>query len=589
MGFEAWVTIAVLALLLGLLVFSRLAVDVLFVAALAALLVFGVIGPDQALAGFANEGLATVAVLYVVVAGLRDTGATQWIAARVLGRPRSAVGSQARVTLPVAAFSAFLNNTPVVAMMIPTISEWARKFGLSRSRLLMPLSYAAILGGSCTLIGTSTTLIVNGYLLRTEGERGLGFFEIAWVGLPVAVAGLLLMLLFGRWLFPERESISRQVENPREYSVEMLVRADGPLVGQTVEEAGLRHLAGSYLVEIERRGELIPAVSPSERLQADDRLVFVGVPDAVVELQKIRGLVPATNQVFKLDGPRSQRTMVEAVVSESCPLVGQTIRDGRFRNRYGAVVIAVAREGRRLKAKPGDIRLRPGDSLFLETRPGFAEQYGYSRDFYLVSQLNDSSPPRHEHALPAGLLLAGMVLLATTGLLSIFQAALLAALGMLAFRCTTASNARRQVDWQVLIVIGAAFGIGGALHETGVAESFAASMVGLIGSNPWLTLAVIYVITALFSALITNNAAAVLMIPVALSAAQSLDVNFLPFAITLMIAASASFMTPMGYQTNLMVYGPGGYQFNDYIKAGLPMTLVTGLVAVGIIPLVWGF
>ncbi|MDQ2070139.1 SLC13 family permease [Natronospira bacteriovora] len=589
MGVEAVLTAGVVLGLMGLLMFTRLPVDAVFVGALTLLLVAGVISADQALSGFSNEGLATVAVLYVVVAGLRDTGATQWLAARLLGRPRGEAGAQARVTLPVAGFSAFLNNTPVVAMMIPTISEWAGKFGLQRSKLLMPLSYAAILGGGCTIIGTSTTLIVNGYLLRDEVHEGLGFFEIAWVGLPVALAGLVLMLVAGRWLFPARESLSRQVRDAREYAVEMLVQGEGPLVGKTVEEAGLRHLAGSYLVEIDRRGDLIPAVAPDERLEADDRLVFVGVPDAVVELQKIRGLVPATDQVFKLDGPRAHRTMVEAVVSETCPLVGKTIREGRFRNRYDAVVIAVARGGRRLKEKPGDIRLRPGDALFLETRPGFADKYGFSRDFYLVSQIQDSSPPRHERALPAALILLGMVAAATTGLLSIFQAALLAAGAMLVMRCTTASVARRQVDWQILIVIGAAFGIGAALQETGLAQMVAGAVVGMAGGSPWGALLAVYVVTALFTAVITNNAAAVLMIPIALSAAQSLEVSFIPYAVTIMMAASASFMTPMGYQTNLMVYGPGGYQFNDYIKAGLPMTLLTGLVAVGVIPLVWGF
>lgn len=589
MGLDAMVTVGVVVGLMGLLVFSRLPVDAVFVGALTLLLVSGVLSPGQALAGFSNEGLATVAVLYVVVAGLRDTGATQWLAARLLGRPKSEMGAQYRVTLPVAGFSAFLNNTPVVAMMIPTISDWAQKSGLQRSKLLMPLSYAAILGGGCTVIGTSTTLIVNGYLLRDEAREGLGFFEIAWVGFPVAVSGLILMLLAGRWLFPARESLARQVQDSREYSVEMLVQPDGPLVDKTVEGAGLRHLAGSYLVEIERRGDLIPAVSPEERLQADDRLVFVGVPDAVVELQKIRGLVPATDQVFKLDGPRAQRTMVEAVVSETCPLVGKTIREGRFRNRYDAVVIAVARGGRRLVSKPGDIRLQAGDALFLETRPGFAEKYGPSRDFYLVSQIEDSSPLRHERALPAALILIGMVVLATTGLLSIFQASLLAAGGMLISRCTTASVARRQVDWQVLIVIGAAFGIGAALDQTGVAALVAGTVADLAGGSPWWTLVAIYLVTALFTAVITNNAAAVMMIPIALSAANSLGVDFLPFAVTIMMAASASFMTPMGYQTNLMVYGPGGYQFMDYIKAGLPMTLLTGVVAVTIIPMVWGF
>jgi len=589
MTFDALLTLIALIGVFTALIVWRLPADAVLLTALALVLVAGVVSPQQALSGFASEGLATVAALYVLVAGLRDTGATQWLASTWLGRPGSERAAQARVTLPAAGLSAFLNNTPVVAMMIPAISDWASKFGLSRSRLLMPLSYAAILGGCCTIIGTSTTLIVNSYLIEDENSRGLGFFEIAWVGLPIAVVGLLIMWLFGRWLFPDRQSISQQVADPREYSVEMLVQPDGPLVGKTVEAAGLRHLAGSFLIEIRREGDVLPAVASSERLHENDRLVFIGVPDAVVELQKIRGLLPATDQVFKLDGPREQRTMVEAVVSESCPLVGRTIREGRFRNRYDAAVIAVARGGKRLTDKPGDIRLKPGDALFLEARPGFAERFRYSRDFYLVSRLSDSAPPRHEKALPALGVLAAMVLLATTGILTIFQAALLAAVGTLLLRCTSVANARRQVDWEVLIVIGAAFGLGAALSESGLAAGFADTLLALGGDRPWLSLGMVFLITVIFSAMITNNAAAIIMIPIAQASAEGLGVSFMPFAVAIMMAASASFLTPIGYQTNLMVFGPGGYRFTDYLRAGFPLTLATAAIALVLIPLVWGF
>ncbi|MCP1727797.1 di/tricarboxylate transporter [Natronospira proteinivora] len=588
MDWALWTTTAVVAGLVLALMVGRTPMDAAFMAALALLLLGGVLTPAQALSGFSNEGLATIAVLYAVVAGLRDTGATQWLGQLFLGQPKSEARAQLRLSWPVAGLSAVMNNTPVVAMMIPTVVAWTRRYGLSRSRLLMPLSYAAILGGGCTLIGTSTNLIVNGYLID-EGGPGMGLFEIAWVGLPVAVVGLVVMALLGRWLFPNRPAVIADLENSREYSVEMRVDEHGPLRGKTVAAAGLRHLAGSYLVEIHRQGTLLPAVSPQERLEGGDHLVFVGVPDAVVELQKIRGLHPATDQVFKLDQPRSQRRLVEAVVSERHPMLGQTIKQGRFRNHYGAVVLAAARQGKRLHQKPGDVRLKAGDTLLLECGEGFTRQHAQSRDFHLVSPLKNGQLPRHERAGLALAILVGVITTAGLGLLSIFQAALLGAGLMLIGRCTSASSIRRQVDLQLLVVIGAALGIGQALQNSGLAGHAAGQLLVLSQGQPWFLLALLYGATALLTAIVTNNAAAALMIYVAHSAAGQLDIALMPLAVTVMLAASASFITPMGYQTNLMVMGPGGYRFNDFLRAGLPMNGITGLVVIGLTPWIWPF
>ncbi len=589
MGWEAWFTVSVVVGVLGVLSFSRLPADMVFLGGLTLLLISGVVSPGEAFQGLGNQGLITVAVLYVVVAGLQETGGIHWIVQRVLGKPRSLGHAQVRVMGPVAILSAFLNNTPVVAMLIPAVSEWSRKFGLAASKLMMPLSYAAILGGTCTLIGTSTNLVVNGLIIDKTSESGLQLFELAWVGVPVAVVGLAFILLTTRWLLPDRRPAISQMGDPREYSVEMLVDRDGPLVGRSVEDAGLRHLEAMFLAEIERDGQIIPAVSPQERLQAGDRLVFVGVVDSVVELQKIRGLTPATNQVFKLEGHRSQRTLVEAVVSETCPVAGRSIRDGRFRSLYDAVVIAVARNGQRLRQKVGDIVLRPGDTLLLEARPAFLEQQRNNRDFFLVSKLEDSAAPRHEKAPIAVALMAAMVAVVTIGWLSMMEAALVAAAGMIITRCVDVQRARRSIDWSVLLVIAAAFGVGVAMDNTGVAAVTAKTVIGFAGDNAWVNLAVIYVLTAVFTAVITNNAAAVLMFPVSYALAADLGLSFLPFAIAVMLAASASFATPIGYQTNLMVMGPGGYRFGDYLRMGMPLNLLTGLVAVAVIPLIWPF
>jgi di/tricarboxylate transporter len=588
MGIEAWLTLAVVVLCVSLLATNRFPSDAVMVGGLTLLLLAGVLRPGEALAGLANEGMVTVAVLYVVVSGLEETGGTAWVSQALLGRPSSVAHAQVRLMAPVAALSAFLNNTPVVAMFIPAVQDWAKRHNIPVSQLMMPLSYAAIAGGTCTLIGTSTNLVVNGLLLKETDTPGLGFFDIAWVGIPTLLMTIAFTILFGRRLLPERQSVVSRMADAREYTVEMLVEPHSPLDGKTIEHAGLRQLPGMYLVEVDRDGHILAAVSPQTSLRGGDRLVFAGVVESVLDLQKIRGLKPA-DQVFKLHAPRHERCLVEAVVSESFPLLGKSIREGRFRTLYQAAIIAVARNGERIQSKIGDIVPRPGDTLLMETHPSFLERYRNTRDFLLISRLDNSTPPRHERAWLAVLVMAGMVLLAAFGILSMLEAAMLAAGMMLLLRCTSASSARKSVDWQVLLVIAASFGMGTALEKTGAAHAVAGALLALAGDNPWATLALVFVATSVLTNLITNNAAAALMFPIALAAAARLDVSVLPFAIVIMKAASASFATPIGYQTNLMVLGPGGYRFTDYLRLGVPLTVLTGAITIFIAPLIWPF
>jgi di/tricarboxylate transporter len=586
---EGWFSIGTVALCFGLLAFTRFAPDIVMAGGLTLLLLAGILTPEEALAGFANEGMLTVAVLYIVVSGLTETGSVGWISQAFLGRPRSPRHAQLKLMVPVAALSAFLNNTPVVAVFIPALTDWAKRHRLSLSRLLIPLSFASIAGGTCTLIGTSTNLVVNGLMTAKTGNPSFGLFELLWIGLPLVIAVVVFVLVFGQRLLPERLPALNRFADAREYSVEMLVEAGSPLIGKSIEQAGLRQLPGMFLMEIDRAGRIIPAVSPQERLQAGDRLVFVGVVESVVDLQKMRGLKPATDQVFKLDRPRPERGLTEAVVSDSCPLVGKTVRDGRFRTRYNAVIIALARNGERLNKKIGDIVLRPGDTLLLETYPSFREQQRNSRDFFLVSEIGDFHPPRHDRALVAVAIALLMVVTVSLGWLSMLEAALLSAGLMIITRCTSGRVARRAPDWQVLVVIATSFGIGTALQKTGAAGWIAEGLLNLSRGEPWPSLALVFLVTALFTSLATNNVAAVLMFPIAFSAAQAMDVSMLPFAVTIMVAASASFATPIGYQTNLMVFNAGGYHFGDFLRIGIPLTLVVGVLTVLIVPLVWQF
>ena len=589
MGWEAWLTLAVVAACFAMMALTWVSPDIIMSAGLTVLLVSGVLLPAEALAGFSNQGMLTVAVLYVVVSGLTETGAVGWIVQHLLGRPRNIRHAQARLMTPAAIFSAFLNNTPVVAVFVPAVKIWARRNNLSLSRLLIPLSYASIAGGTCTLIGTSTNLVVNGLLVEQAGLPGLAMFDLAWIGLPVAACVFLFMLLFSRQLLPDRKEPLAHGEGIREYVTEMLVEEGSILEGSGIEEAGLRCLPGLYLAEIERDGDILPAVGPRERLEANDRLIFVGDVESVVDLHSIHGLVPATNQIFKLEGARKHRGFFEAVVSDTCPLVGKTVREGRFRTRYQAVIIALARNGERMRGKIGDMELRVGDTLLLEARPGFIDRHGRSRDFLLVSEVGGFHPPDHKGAPLALGITAGMVALAASGLLSILEAALLAAGMMIVTGCTSGQVARRAPDWQVLVVIATSFGVGAALQKSGAAGVLADGIIGLAGGNPWATLVLVFMATALLTSIATNNVAAVLAFPIALSAAQAMNVDIMPYAITIMVAASASFATPIGYQTNLMVYNAGGYRFSDFLRIGLPLTVLVGLVTAWLVPLIWNF
>ncbi len=582
----AWLALATACVCIVLLAWGRWAAELILLGGTAFLLLTGVIDTAQALAGFSHPGTITVALMYVLVAGIRETGGVEAIVRHLLGRPATLSAATLRVVTPVFFLSAFLNNTPVVAAFIPAIMSWSRRLKLPVSKLLLPLSYAAMLGGTCTLIGTSTNLVVNGLLADRHPQLALGLFDLAWIGVPVGIAGIGYMLIAGRWLLPEQDP-SNLFANPKEYTIEMEVDPDGPLVGKSIEAAGLRHLGDVYLVEIERDGELLAAVGPEEKLYGGDRLVFVGSTDAALDLQQIRGLRPSTHSAFSLIN-HPDRCIVEVVVSPECALVGQTIRDGRFRTQYGAAVLAVCRGGRRVAGNLGQIRLQPADTLLLETRPRFVDQYRHNRDFLLVSEVDGPARPHHEKAWLAWSILAGVVLLTAGGRLDILPAVLAGAAAMLVTGCCTFHKAKRNVDGSVLLTIAASFALGQALESSGAGEILAQGLLKT-ADHPGLLLGLTYVLVTGLTSLITNNAAAILVFPVLMTAVESSHLNPLPFIVTLMVAASSSFATPIGYQTNLMVYGPGGYRFRDYLLFGGGLTAVVGLLTVYLVPRIWPF
>lgn len=595
MIWEPWFAVAVALLLLGGLVFRLAPTELLAVACLALLMLVADLtgsprlpSPTEAVSGFGNPALITVGLLFAVVAGLDYTGGTQLATGWLLGKARSLLDGQLRLLVPAATLSGFLNNTALVAALLPVVGDLSKRTGVSSSRYLLPLSYAAILGGMCTLFGTSTNLLVY-QLYQERGDDAIGFFTPGWVGLPAALIGVLYILIATKHLLPERRPAVSTSDDPRQYTVEMTVTPEGPLVGRTIEDAGLRHLPGLYLAEIQRAGEVLPAVGPAEKLQAGDLLILVGNLDSVVDLQKLRGLTPATDQTRKLNVPAWHRQLIETVVSPRCPLVGKTIREGKFRTRYRAAVIAVARGAERLPGKLGDVQLEAGDVLLLEAPTRFLTDHRNSQDFFLMSRVPGGEVRRPERAwLSLGVLLL-MVIAAATQVIAVVTAALAAAIAMVVLRCCTLREARRAVDGSILLVIGALIGIGQAMDRSGAAHEIANWLLTFAGQNPLATLAVLYLATLVTTELITNNAAALLMFPIAISAAGGLQLEATPFIIAIMIGASASFATPFGYQTNLMVYGVGGYRMSDYVRFGLPLNALVFVVAMITIPLVWGF
>ncbi|HKK09044.1 MAG TPA: SLC13 family permease [Gemmatimonadota bacterium] len=588
---DAWITLAVVALTVAALAREVLSPDLLLFGALVVLVAAGVLDMGQALSGFSNPVLLTIAGLLVVAAGLRATGALEAVTDLVLGRSRSVRQALARMTGTTAAASAFLNNTGIVAMGIPAVTRWARRRGVAPSRLLIPLSYASILGGVCTLIGTSTNLVVDG-LLKSHGLAGFSFFELAAVGVPVALLGLVYLLVVAPRLLPDRSEAQADAETAREYLSEMALSAPSPLIGRTVEEAGLRHLPGLFLVRIERETGIVAPVGPGERLAAGDHLTFAGLAATIVDLRRFRGLEPAAGvepgerHPAPADGEALE--LHEAVVSPGSPLVGTSIRETSFRARYNAVVIAVHRHGERIEKRIGDIVLRPGDTLMLEAAAGFDRAFRDSTDFYLVSRVDDSTAPRYGRQGMAAGILAAVVVLAATGLVPITLAAAGGGLAMVVSGCLTVGEAKRAVDWSLLVVIGSALGIAVAMERSGAAEILARGVLDAsMGLGPVGVLAGVFAATLVVTELITNNAAAALMFPVALSVAGDLGLAARPLLVAVTLAASLSMSTPLGYQTNLMVYGPGGYRFTDFTKVGLPLQLAAGALAVAIIPLVW--
>lgn len=583
------ITLAVVAGVLVLLTTTRIDTDVVLVGAMITLTLLGILKPDQALQGFASSGVMTIAALYIVVAGLRETGAMAWLSRTVLGRPRSLQVAQSKLMLVTGALSSVVNNTPVVALFIPIAQEWSSRFGYSISKLLLPMNHMVILAGMCTLIGTSTNLVVHAMLVKAVPDADLQLFDLAWIGVPLSILGFGYMLVTSRWLLPDRKGPVEQLENAREYAVEARVLPGGPLAGRTIAEVGLRSMKYAFVLDIKRGERLLTAVGPGEMLEENDRITFVGVVDAVNELRRMPGISVAEDQTYQFDLHHGKRWLVEIVLAPGAPVVGHTVKESNFRSLYGAAIISISREGARITGKVGDVRLEAGDVLLVEAAQGFVQRHKYNRDFLLVSRLQDSTRPNFARAPLASLILVAMLVLSAMEIVPLFQASFIAGGLMIATGCLSLPIARRSIEYPVLAGIAASFALGFALAESGAAALLAGWIGDLARGNPFWALVVLYASTVVLTELITNNAAGVLMFPIAMAVAHDGNVNYMPYVVSVMVGASAGFITPIGYQTNLMVYGPGGYRWSDYIRFGVPLSIIVGVATMLIVPRVWPF
>jgi di/tricarboxylate transporter len=494
------------------------------------------------------------------------------------------------MTIIISGFSAFLNNTPLVAVMMPYVNNWCKRNNISPSKFLMPLSYAAILGGCATLIGTSTNLIVNGMVIDQQifpDMKPLNIFEFAYVGVPMIVIGFFYLLFFGEKLLPNKlDLIEKFSTNTREYLVEAEIRKDSKLIGKTIEEANLRNLKGLFLVEIIRKSFKISSVKPNVILQKDDILIFAGDTDTIVEMinSDIGLRLPSVGMLYK----KKQTEVVEIVISHNSSMINKTVKEIRFRAKYDAAVIAVHRNGERISGKIGDIIIKAGDVLLLFTGADFISRSNHTQDFYFISKVKDF---QKIEAYKVWTLLGGTVLtilLAALNIVSLFMGLIVLLMVVIAMKIANPKELYKAVDYNLAMIIALALALGTAMIKSGAAELIADLIItaflplGKIG-----LLFGIYFITAILAAYITNKAAVAIIFPISLTMAANLDLNPVPFVLVVSFAAAANFITPHGYQTNLMVYGPGGYSFKDFFRVGAPLTLIYMVVTVFILNLIY--
>jgi di/tricarboxylate transporter len=590
---QAWTMLGILMVMFALLIWDRLPAWLVFMGTLTAVMTLKLAPAQGLLKGFSNTGVLTVAALFPVAAGMYATGAISLLSQRMIGLPRSLGAAQIRIFPPIALASAFLNNTPQVAMMIPVLRDLTRTTGLPRSKLFMGLSFASILGGTMSLIGTSVNLIIAGLAADATasgsltGMKPLTIFEPIWVGMPATVAGLLFMILIGTRLLPGDRRQGSASSAKRIFRVEFCVQPQSNLDGKTLEAAGFAKPVGYSLLSVTRGGAAMEITS-TLKLSGGDVLAFASPVEVLPGLWATIGLVPLYET--QTSTPRHRHQLVEVVVSPSASAVGRLVSELPLPDSpYSGLIVGGSHHGQAPEVPLGDYRVQAGDAGILEVDDSFFYENRRESDFILTKAIDGFRVQRVDRALAATVITLAMVAAAALGITSMLNAALLATMAMLLSGCLPIERAWRSLDWKTLVVLGSAVGLESAVTGSGLSQKIAELCASIGGSSPRVSLAVVLAGTLIMTNIITNAAAAAFMFPVALSMAQRLNVSFLPFVIILMVGASCAFINPAGFQTNLMVQEPGGYTFADFAKVGLPLTLLVGVVVIVVAPLAYGF
>ena len=575
LGFNlyAWITIVTVLSMFTVLLFTKLRADMVFLGAISILFVTGVLDAKEAFSGFSSTSVVIIGVLFVVVAGLTHTGVLQWIVKHLLGQPKSYSKAVVRLMLPVAALSSFLSNTTVVALFVGIVKMWSKKLNISPSKLLIPLSYASGMGGVCTLIGTPPNLIISGLYADSTGTA-MNVLATTIPGLFCLFIGVLSIIAM-RKLLPDREAPESAFESTSDYTVELLVPSDNIHVGETIAEAGLTNVHGGSLIEMKHYDDrnLVSPVPEDELLMGGDRLVYAGQIDEILDLKKSHGLVNADHHIFTMDELDKNRQLRTAYVTFGSSLINTQIGDTTFEKDNNMTLVAVARRGKRINESPRNVVFQAGDTLLFECPPHMnisTKQLSSQLQFFDSAQV----PNIGKKTLISTTIMIAMVVLSALDVMPLLQCAFLAAMAMLIFRCCNVDQAMKAINWEILMVFAGSVVLGVAIQKTGIAERLAFGILDVCGTNPIVVMAAICFVGTFITEFISNTAAGAMFFPIMYEAAEKLGYEPYPFLIALMVSVSSSFATPIGSPTHMLVYGPGGYRFSDFMRIGLLMNLI---------------
>ena len=571
LSIAAWFVVAIVVLVFALQVFTKLPSDFVFLGGMALLLISGVIPANSVLGSFSSSTVILIGVLFVVICGLVHTGFLQWVVRHCLGSPKTYNKAITRLMLPVAALSSFLNNTAVVALFTGVVRMWAKKLGIAPSKMLIPLSYAAGMGGVCTLIGTPPNLLISGFYTKETGIA-LSIFTPTLAGLFCLVIGVLSVIALSR-LLPVRQSPEDALQSTDGYTMELMVPTMSDLVGKTIREAGLHKVNGGRLIEIIRMDrEVITAVDDEEFIFGGDRLIFSGNVEKMLEIRDTYQLANATHHVFSLEEMEKNRKLRMVTVGYRSQFIGKCICNTSFEEENNLVVVAIAREGEVIKGSPREVELKAGDTILVECSKHTSTN---SYSSYNLMDLESTSLYKPDiRTLYSSLIMIAMIAVSSLGYLSLLQAAFAAAFAMIICRFCTIKQARESIDWSLLMVFAGSISLGTAIQETGIAEWISQGILSVCNGSPVVALASICLVGTFITEFTSNTATAAIFFPIAFQTAVNMDVNPLTFCVALMISVSSSFATPIGSPTHMVVYGPGGYRFSDFAKIGIPMNII---------------